>query len=77
MTINQYYVRVAIPFDEKKQSSPVFHNFAEWLNQKEGQLRCCDGDGEFLLFDTYKEAEEVAKQISEFFYITEVKEYVT
>lgn len=73
----KYYVRVAIPYDIQKQSSPTFHNFVEWLDQKEGQLRCCDDVGVFSLYDTYKEAEAIAKQISEFFYITEVKEYVT
>lgn len=77
MTTTKYHVRVAVPFDQKKQPSPIFHNFAEWIDQKQGTLRCCDDEGEFLSFTTYKEAEDLAKEISKFFYIVEVKEYVT
>ena len=73
----RYYLRVACPPDPTKGKEPEFHNFAEWLDEDIGQLRCCDGPGEFIIFDTYKEAEKQAQAISKFFYIVEVKEYVT
>lgn len=77
MTTTKYIVRVAIPFDQQQKTEPVFHNFVEFLNSKEGQLRCCDDPGIFTVYDTYIEAEEIARKISKFYYIVEVKEYVT
>jgi hypothetical protein len=77
MTTTKYYVRVAVPFDQQKQPAPIFHNFAEWIDEKQGTLRCCDDEGEYLSFTTYKEAEVLAQKISKFFYIVEVKEDVT
>ena len=73
----KYIVRVAVPPDPQKNPEPIFHNFSEFLNEQEGQLRCCDEPGQFIVFDTYKEAEKQAQAISKFFYIVEVKEYVT
>lgn len=74
--MTKYIVRVAIPPNPQKNPEPEFHNFSEFLND-EGQLKCCDEPGEFIVFDTYKEAEKQAQAISKFFYIVEVKEYVT
>jgi hypothetical protein len=72
----RYYLQVACPPDPQKNQKPVFHNFAEWLNEEQGQLRCCDELGEFIIFNTYKEAAQQAQKIAKFFYIVEVKEYV-
>jgi hypothetical protein len=77
MTDKKYYLQVACPPDPNKKQEPSFHNFTEWLNEEIGQLKCCDEPGKFLIFDTYKEAEQQARKIAKFFYIVEVKEYVT
>jgi hypothetical protein len=69
-----YYIKVAPP-DQRKQE-PVFRFFYEYYG--EGAIRCAIERGpETKVFDTYNEADEMAKYLHEKYgFLTEVHKNV-